>query len=843
MSGVIGASTTAVVMTNTIGSTSVTIASGVTIAGSGTYGVGLYSQYILSPDNTQGPKARVVSRTLTPTAVFSENIVNNGNIYSGATSSGIVLVQGGTHSWRPAYTVPDSPNPDYRKYSYVTASSTITNSGTIKGGGFGIDIGFSNPTTDPARGSSILINNPGALIEGGIATNLVVEGGLAAVDIGRNGYNASIVNAGTIIGLAGYGEAVAFGGSLTNLSTGTISAAHGAAILSQSYPSYVYNAGHVGGNIGLYGGGTIINHVGATITNGVNDRQGSLTVNNAGYIGSQNIGVNANSLSLVNTGAILASGNNGGFAVVANLNSTINNLGSMGGTGFHEGVYIGNAGTSTLVNAAHATINGNAEYGLEVSGNNAASINNAGLLWGTVRFNGGTASSTLINSGTIVASYYAGGAQTPLNGEALQLKGSGTTTILNQSGGIITSGTANGGADYGIGVDGVHHALITNDGLIAGDVVFNAGTVSSTLVNAGVIGTSASSYAVSFAAGSQDRLIVDPGSTFIGTIDGGNTLGSTAISTLEFGAGGGTLAGFGTSVFDFGQISIDPGASWQLVGSAAAFQGETITGLGTATAIELAGTVEHFSSFTANNLALDGGTTLTILGSYAPGQISVTNDGTNTFITACFATGTRIATSHGAVAVEALREGDLVVTASGRLAPVRWLGHRHTRLARHPNPHDVMPVRIRAGALSEGAPSHDLVLSPDHAVLIDGRLVPARHLVNGVSVVQETREAVTYWHVELDRHDVIIAEGMACESYLDTGNRAAFENADGPAELHPDFARRVWAAEGCAPILTDPAQATLRALHTRLLARAHSGAAQLGGAGPRNATRIASRTA
>ena len=76
---------------------------------------------------------------------------------------------------------------------------------------------------------------------------------------------------------------------------------------------------------------------------------------------------------------------------------------------------------------------------------------------------------------------------------------------------------------------------------------------------------------------------------------------------------------------------------------------------------------------------------------------------------------------------------------------------------------------MRAGAFSEGAPRRDLLLSPDHAVYIDDVLIPIRYLVNGVSIVQQTVDAVTYWHVELPEHDVLLAEGLPAESFLDTG--------------------------------------------------------------------------
>src|SRR6185436_15037675 len=74
-----------------------------------------------------------------------------------------------------------------------------------------------------------------------------------------------------------------------------------------------------------------------------------------------------------------------------------------------------------------------------------------------------------------------------------------------------------------------------------------------------------------------------------------------------------------------------------------------------------------------------------------------------------------------------------------------------------------------------------------------------------------------YFHVELERHDVLLAEGLPCESYLDTGNRAAFANGSGVVQAHPDFARGVWAAQACAPLVTDgPALVPIR---TRLIAR------------------------
>jgi hypothetical protein len=134
-----------------------------------------------------------------------------------------------------------------------------------------------------------------------------------------------------------------------------------------------------------------------------------------------------------------------------------------------------------------------------------------------------------------------------------------------------------------------------------------------------------------------------------------------------------------------------------------------------------------------------------------------------------------------------------------------------------------------AGAFEEGLPRRDLLVSPDHAFLIDGKLIPARMLVNGMTVRDEAGcRSVTYYHVELDAHDVLLAEGLPAESYLDTGNRSIFENDDGLVQMRPQFAdldetaRR--AAGSCVPYSTEAAfvQLMWRRLAQRAEALGHA---------------------
>ncbi len=185
---------------------------------------------------------------------------------------------------------------------------------------------------------------------------------------------------------------------------------------------------------------------------------------------------------------------------------------------------------------------------------------------------------------------------------------------------------------------------------------------------------------------------------------------------------------------------------------------------------------------------------------------------------ACFAQGSRIATTRGEIAVEHLRAGDLALLATGGTAPIRWIGHRATATARHPRPWDVMPVRVAAHAFGPGLPATDLRLSPDHAVFAAGHLVPVRYLLNGATIAQEAVDAVTYYHVELaapdgsPTHGAILAHGLPVESFLDTGNRGAFSNGGAPVQMHPDFALATWHAKACAPLLIEgPALEEVRA--------------------------------
>lgn len=193
---------------------------------------------------------------------------------------------------------------------------------------------------------------------------------------------------------------------------------------------------------------------------------------------------------------------------------------------------------------------------------------------------------------------------------------------------------------------------------------------------------------------------------------------------------------------------------------------------------------------------------------------------TITMQAACYCAGSMILTEDGEVPVERLRAGQSVRTASGQLRRVHWVGHRRIALAKHPRPQDVMPVCIQPGAFGPNLPTAPLSLSPDHAVFFDGALIPIRYLINGASIRQEQPPSVHYFHIELDSHDILLANGLPAESYLDTGNRAAFANGGTTLQLHPNFALQIWDRQACAPLVRDGAE--LEAARSYLLHRAEA---------------------
>ena len=149
----------------------------------------------------------------------------------------------------------------------------------------------------------------------------------------------------------------------------------------------------------------------------------------------------------------------------------------------------------------------------------------------------------------------------------------------------------------------------------------------------------------------------------------------------------------------------------------------------------------------------------------ASGKATIHADAT---VIPCYARGTLISTTRGEVAVEKLRVGDMLHTANGGSSAVVWLGHRHVDCNRQLNKEEAYPIRVSKDAFGSGLPKRDLWLSPKHAVFVNGALVPIQCLINGTTITQDIKPRVSYYHIELTEHNVIFAEGMPAESFLDT---------------------------------------------------------------------------
>lgn len=192
-----------------------------------------------------------------------------------------------------------------------------------------------------------------------------------------------------------------------------------------------------------------------------------------------------------------------------------------------------------------------------------------------------------------------------------------------------------------------------------------------------------------------------------------------------------------------------------------------------------------------------------------PLQLTVQTGGyTNVTITACFLTGVMIATPSGEKPVESVSVGDMVsVIEHGQTLsrPVTWIGRRTVSLETGASI-DAYPVRIRTGAFAENVPHRDLLVTSEHCICVDDVLVPIRMLVNNASIVVDTSiTQFTYFHIELEQHRILIAEGLQTESYLDTGNRSNFQNAavsNTQVNLSVDPTHRSW-ADAAAPLAVD----------------------------------------
>jgi hypothetical protein len=640
---------------------------------------------------------------------------------------------------------------------FLPNGGTVTNAGTISGSNGGDAILFG---AKPSR----LILQPGAVFSGAV----VADG---EHHVSPNAYyDIMELAAGTGTGTLSGGIGYEYQGFATiSVDSGADWAITGANSIAADETfitnGNLYNAGTISGAPGIFSFGANTPSAAIYVYSG--------TLSNSGVI----LGGNDTDASI--PGADLGTG---GAGVCLNGGTAIN-TGTIAGGQAGVGEHGGGAGAVLISGAMYnaGTILGGA--GGAYHGGEGVDVNSF---------------ATLTNNGFIA------GGGTSLNG----IPGAG---LSNFSGSVYNNATIRGG-DAGVGSLGgdgllLDRGIVSNHGVISG----GAGTVfggvgvqffAGTLINAGTIsgGPGVDSYAVKFQGIANpyhfypdSLLIVNPGALFVGTVSSN----PAATNILELAAGtandigtldmGGTFIGLGT-------IQFDSGAPWLLEGSTISLaDGQTITNFNGGDTIVLEGFTATYDSFVnGSGLILGDGAgalSLGFIGDFTTDSFTVTDVAQGTEIMLCYLRGTNILTPCGELPVEALRIGDELVTFFSGVRNIKWIGRQSFNARFVRNNRDRLPVRIAAGALGRGLPKRDLFVSPGHSMLLGGRLVLAKALVNGVTITQDAAaEDIHYFLIEFETHDCVQAEGVWSESFADgPGLRNQFHNAAEFFVLYPDY--------------------------------------------------------
>ncbi|AXN01554.1 Hint domain-containing protein [Acetobacter pomorum] len=334
------------------------------------------------------------------------------------------------------------------------------------------------------------------------------------------------------------------------------------------------------------------------------------------------------------------------------------------------------------------------------------------------------------------------------------------------------------------------------------------------------------------ASGSTATVTVSDGASL--TLDNSDKIATG--STVVVGNGG-TLLLDGVSSNVPGQIQFSGGNGTIEVGAGTNLTIiQYITNISVNDTIVLDGTVadgvtykDGVYTLTDNGQPIQGTASFQLPAANEGSTFTVTNVDGKTYLNAttvvCFLAGSMIRTSEGDVAVEDIQIGDQVVTFDWKnnkdiTRPVVWVGKAHAVVrAGLPDDEAGYPVRILKDAIADGVPYKDMLITAEHCLFFDGKFVPVRMLVNGVSIFYDKSIlSYDYYHVETAQHSVITADGMLTESYLDTGNRASFRQEGKVATLRG--AVRNWTKDAGAPLCVD--RAFVEPLFYKLEARENS---------------------
>ena len=459
----------------------------------------------------------------------------------------------------------------------------------------------------------------------------------------------------------------------------------------------------------------------------------------------------------------------GGYLIVLR-NTTVQGTVNSGGTVVSTGVELNHPGVGFIYFGATATsamvASGGTEY---VLGGGTASFTTVSSGGTALIFSGGTAHDTTVGNGAIETVSARGSAVgTTVNSGGFQFVFSSGTAISTSvdssgtesvsSGGTVSFTTVGGGGLEVVSTGG--RAFDTRVGSGGFEIVSSGGVASFTSVGNGGTESVSTGGAASFTTvGNGGLEVVSAGGRAIDT-----TVGSGGVEVL-LGVDGISGTASGTTLDLGGAIDI---AYLTLAGDGTATVDSSTDVLSVTEGAfsytqQLAGTYLSTDSFTLlpGSDEFTGGT-----------QVELTS-------TLCFCIDTLIATPTGQVKVQDLAVGDLVMTLRGVARPITWVGIGAV-LATRGRRSAATPVIVHKGALADNVPTHDLRVTRGHSLYIDHVLIPVEFLVNHRSIEWDDRaQEVKLFHIELETHDVLIANGAPAENYRDDGNRWLFRNANG----------------------------------------------------------------
>ncbi|WP_336760158.1 Hint domain-containing protein [Asaia sp. VD9] len=813
------------------------VLSGAHIAAQGT--LNITSGQTINPVIDSGAKVTASSGAV----VIAEN----------ATVNSVTLLNGATETVKAGGIVTDTIVSAGAIQNILSGGSALDNavsqSGTVnvQGGGLvsgGVVSGYwavvnvsaagvaSGVTLTGAPGGLLFPNNMGTMniLSGGTAVNNIVdEYGLEYVSAGGTTISALVQNGGL--------QTVYSGG----MTSGLTLANGGSAVIM---------AGGAGSNVVVSGGGT----------NG----GGNLTVQSGGIV--TNINVAAGGSATFNAGATLSVTNSTDFANVTLMQGARASLAGVGTVASNLHITTSNSVATTsgsiinnaTVSGKAATLNvnnGGTTSGTSLTGgdSNAAGVENV--------YAGGIAHNTqvgrygiqVVQGGTAISSYVsalgeldvntgvASGALIDASGSANILAGgSGVGWSINsggvtnvKSGGVIINSLANTGGKVSILTGGSAVAMpLTNGAHVLSNVTLSGGNA---YVSSGGVATNIN---IATSAGKPfGNVIVSAGGSAVasGTVLSRVTVQSGGVLVVDGSITDNTLTTVMNASLQSGSYILFPELN--------------------------KGNSSYTTTVVGNVLTVYSGgkavANVTLGDSLYNGQGSefiVQPSATGLMVQVCFLAGTMIETPNGAVAIENLSAGEMVYVWEGGkkvVAPIKWIGSKTQRVNRDERLEDAgYPVRIRKGAIGLNVPSEDLLITPEHCLFIDGCFVPVRMLVNGHSVFyDQSYDEYEYFHLETEKHSVLIANGTLTESYLDTGNRMTFESkalaelgnvirigssqtrknwerdAAAPLNTSREFVEPIYnkvleracIREGVKPVLTEDAELVLETLQGRLI--------------------------